>query len=123
MARYICIARTFFGTQAITLLPKFYPPPLVQKELFHNVDLQYNRFYHVITLFVLLILLIYPIIELRSVNGKLDVTLFVRSVTVTSEMFSYNTRAFCVDSQCSVPGPTLYCLPGDEVTIYMLLAI
>ena len=62
-------------------------------------------------------------LELRSVNGLLDITLFVRSARITTEAFSYNTRAFCVDTICSVPGPTLYCSPGDNVSLILNLNI
>lgn len=55
--------------------------------------------------------------ELRSVNGILDISLTVQVAVVTNELFSFQTRLFCVDSDCSFPGPSLYVSPGDFVSI------
>ena len=54
--------------------------------------------------------------EIRSVNGRLDLDLTVQQITVTNELFAYNTRGFCAQS-CSVPAPSIYIKPGDELRI------
>lgn len=53
-------------------------------------------------------------VAIRSVNGRLDVELTVEQFRFRS-LFSFNTRAFCYDGKCSVPGPTLYCRAGDTI--------
>ena len=55
--------------------------------------------------------------EIRSVNNLLDISLTVESRIVSNELFSFRTRLFCFQSECSYPGPTLYVNPGDSVVI------
>lgn len=53
---------------------------------------------------------------LYSYYGQLNVDLTVDVVRVVTELFSYNTRAYCYNEVCTVPGPTLYVEPGDVIT-------
>jgi FtsP/CotA-like multicopper oxidase with cupredoxin domain len=58
-----------------------------------------------------------PAVEIRSANGILDVVLQVTTCTVTTELFSYTTRAFAFQGVCSVPAPTIVVKPGDKLRI------
>eukprot|EP01038_Epipyxis_sp_PR26KG_P009836 gene9836-13230_t len=58
-------------------------------------------------------------IELRSVNGILDIELNVQATTFKG-LFSFNTRLFCLNDVCSFPGPTLVCNPGDKLRIKLI---
>jgi FtsP/CotA-like multicopper oxidase with cupredoxin domain len=59
-------------------------------------------------------------LELRAINGYLDITLTVRAVRVSTGPFNYTSRTFCFNDICSAPGPTLYCGPGDRLKITLL---
>lgn len=59
-------------------------------------------------------------LELRSVNGRLDVTLTVEQAQVENEVFTLSSRLFCVGSVCRSPGPTLYVHPGDLLRITLI---
>ena len=54
-------------------------------------------------------------IEVFSSNGALHVTLTTQVYRATNDLFSYNTRAYCLNLVCSIPGPTLHLKPGDEL--------
>jgi len=54
-------------------------------------------------------------LKLTSVNGLLNIKLTIQAFRVVTELFSFNTRAYCYNNQCSVPGPSIYCSPGDNV--------
>jgi FtsP/CotA-like multicopper oxidase with cupredoxin domain len=58
-----------------------------------------------------------PAVEIRSVNGLLDVVLQIQTCTVTTELFTYTTRAFAYEGVCSIPGPTIVVKPGDKLRI------
>lgn len=59
-------------------------------------------------------------LELRAINGYLDIRLHVRAVRINTGLFNYTSRAYCFNDACSVPGPTLYCRPGDRVKITLI---
>jgi len=56
-------------------------------------------------------------LKLTSVNGQLDIKLTIQAFRVVTELFSFNTRAYCYNDQCSIPGPSIYCSPGDNIKI------
>ena len=59
-------------------------------------------------------------IELRSINGYLDVTFTVKVAYIENDLFGYNTRVFCYNDICRSPGPTLYCGPNDTLRITLV---
>lgn len=59
-------------------------------------------------------------VALQSVNGKLNVKLTVEPYRFDNGFISFNTRAYCYNNVCSVPGPSLFCRPGDIVTIKLI---
>ena len=48
-----------------------------------------------------------------SSDGRLTLTLHVKAFRFTSAAFSFTTRAYCYNSVCSVPGPSIYLKAGD----------
>lgn len=58
--------------------------------------------------------------KIYSSKGLLDVTLTVKAVKVTNTIFSYTTRVYCYENICSAPGPTIVCLPGDNLKIKLV---
>ena len=63
---------------------------------------------------------LYNPLELRPTKGFLDVTFTVRAVPIANEAFSFNTRAFCYNNQCSSPAPTIHVVPGDTIKITLV---
>lgn len=59
-------------------------------------------------------------LSLRSTNSILNIVLNVKAKRLTTELFDYNTRMFCFQDICNVPGPTLYCKPGDKLIIKLI---
>ena len=59
-------------------------------------------------------------LQVYSSNGLLDITLEVKTSVVENELFSYATRTFCYNSMCGVPGPTIYCNPGDKLIVRLV---
>jgi len=59
-------------------------------------------------------------LELRSVNSRLDVVLTVRPGRLQTDLYDFDTRMFCYEDQCNVPGPSIYCKPGDTLTIKLV---
>lgn len=57
--------------------------------------------------------------KISSSDGSLSITLTVEAYRVTTELFSYTTRAYCYNGKCSVPGPTISVKPGDTLTIVL----
>jgi hypothetical protein len=62
-------------------------------------------------------------IDLYSTNGVLDVTLTTNIFRQSNGIFSFNTRAYCLNGACSVPAPTLHLYPGDLLRFYFCTAI
>jgi hypothetical protein len=54
-------------------------------------------------------------IDIYSVNGILDIQLTTQVFRAKNDLFSFNTRAYCLNDVCSIPGPTLHLLPGSEL--------
>lgn len=59
-------------------------------------------------------------LELRSINGHLEVKLTVKADVIQSDLFNFTTRAFCYNNICRSPAPSLFCYPGDTVTITII---
>ena len=62
---------------------------------------------------------------LSTQTGFMSITLRVRAYRFTSGIFSFNTRAYCYDSDdaepiCSIPGPTIQVYPGDRVNLTLI---
>lgn len=62
-------------------------------------------------------------IDLYSSNGLLDVTLTTNVFRENNGIFSFNTRAYCLNGICSVPAPTLHLFPGDKLRLTFCTAI
>lgn len=56
-------------------------------------------------------------LELRSINGHLEVELTVKADIIQSDLFNITTRTFCYKNMCRSPAPSLFCYPGDTVQI------
>ena len=54
-------------------------------------------------------------IDIYSFNGILDVKLTTKVYRSVNDLFSFNTRAFCYNQICSVPGPTLHVKPAETI--------
>jgi FtsP/CotA-like multicopper oxidase with cupredoxin domain len=59
-------------------------------------------------------------LALRSTNGRLNVELTVQAERITTQLFDYTARVFCYTGICSAPGPSLYVLPGDILSITLI---
>jgi len=53
---------------------------------------------------------------ISSADGRLTLNISVQTYRFKS-IFSYNTRSYCINSVCSIPGPTISVRTGDIITV------
>ncbi|KAK3233393.1 hypothetical protein CYMTET_56307 [Cymbomonas tetramitiformis] len=59
-------------------------------------------------------------IVLESSEGILEATLSVEQYKYDNGVYNFNTRAFCYEGACTVPGPTFKIRPGDTLKITLV---
>ncbi len=59
-------------------------------------------------------------LKVYSIYGTLEVELSIESYHYKNELFEFNTRAFCYNGNCSIPGPSLFVVPGDVLTVKLV---
>lgn len=59
-------------------------------------------------------------LRVYSISGTLEIELSIESFFYKNDLFEFNTRGFCYNEICSIPGPTLFVMPGDELKIKLV---
>ena len=59
-------------------------------------------------------------VDVFAFDGVVDITFTVKAYRSVNDLFSFNTRVFCYDEDCSVPGPTLHLKPGETLRYDLL---
>ncbi len=59
-------------------------------------------------------------LKVYSIYGTLEIELSIESFLYKNDLFEFNTRAFCYNEICTIPGPSLFVMPGDELKIKLV---
>lgn len=60
-------------------------------------------------------------VKVYSADGLLEITMTVETTSVTvTDLFSYQSRVYCLNGICQAPGPSIFVRAGDEVKITLV---